>query len=1253
MFLTYYLQKDIEIEYCYYLIVNDNISDTELNLIKSMLTLDHKYQLYSSSKITGREVGPRTNFTTQWCQTMLEVFKSSGIKNVELIEHSIKYQNYENVPNYDLMLYQTYYETFFQSRNEKVIVNDNIEEVDIEIYNREKKLGFDSTDIKTYQQLFLKLDRKPTNVELYDLSQCNSEHARHWFFKGKLTYTRSNYPRFIYSKYNNHRFNYLDASLFQKIKMCYDARIHKLSLVSFYDNASVIEGAYCNYYKLHSTLKYEDSIKKIHYSYKAETHNFPTGISPFPGAATGSGGRIRDILCVGKGGDIIASTAGYCVGDIFNNTKLEYDFLYNSPRNILIEASNGASDYGNKIGEPLIQGFVRSFRGDYLTHNGINKRVEWLKPIMFSGGIGKVLDYNVKKDTPKVNNIIVRIGGPAYRIGMGGGSASSRTQENSNSSDDFNAVQRGDPLMANKLVKFIRSVNNSNRENIILSIHDQGSGGMANVTREICEDKGAEVYLSDIYVGDKTLTSLEKWVAEYQEQVTFLTEDKHLDFLEGIARRENISLNVVGRLNESENLTVYNDRMEKRKVVCLPMLEDNVRKTFPISKPREELQRDTKNLQRKEGVSLVSIISEIFKLVDVGSKQFLTNKVDRSVSGLVVQQQCIGPYHLPLSNLAAVKNSHQTQTILVSAIGEQPIKGIHSNISNMVALTVGEMLTNIIWCQIGSLRNINSVANWMWASTSEEDGWLLNEAVDTLVYYSKKLGFSINGGKDSLSMKVKQDNTEIKCPHTLTLSGYTTTHNHRKIITPNLKSSYSTILLVRLEVFGGCLGGSAYSRIFLGNKEMPNFESLDRFRKIFMIIQDLIKNNIIYSGHDISDGGLITTLCEMAFSSFYGLDLDIKSYFKLEEYLFSEELGLVLEIGNKNLQYVIDLFKQSEIEIEVLGHTKLEKEVTIKYNRTLVLDEKNDDLRFMWQNTSYMLEKEQANPECIEEEVLNCLVLDKLNYQVPKEIQKTLQYNNFIVSKYLINKHRVAIIRGEGSNGELEMAHCFQEVGFDCFDVTLTDIVTGKISLRKFRGIAFVGGFTYSDVLGSAYGWYYSIVNNKILKQELDNFYQREDTFSLGICNGCQLMSLLGWIPSGITLEKNISNRFESRWSKVKIIKNNSIFLKGLEEMVFGIYSSHGEGRIVDSKNNNEEIFPIRYVDESNNSTEKYPFNPNGSIGGKAAIISPNGRHLAVMPHPERTILGWQLPLEYEYKYTPWFMMFRNVHQWCEKNVSY
>jgi phosphoribosylformylglycinamidine synthase len=1160
------------------------------------------------------EIGPRNNFKTSWNSNVIQIFKRCGIDSIESVEYTTFYPKDAKI-NIDKMLF-TNYDTM-EEKNKEFIKSRYV--IDIRNFNNKHKLGFDYQDIDYYNDIFAKLKRCPTNVELYDLAQCNSEHARHWFFRGIFSLKGKNIE---------------EKSLIDKLKTTLNN--NDTSLISFKDNASVIKGnLFKNFIVCDNKLTIVNDF--LNFSYKAETHNFPTGISPFPGAATGVGGRIRDNIAVGVGGRLIAGTAGYCVGDI----DQEYDYQLNSPRKILIEASNGASDYGNKIGEPLIQGFTRAYRKDF--EQG---RIEWLKPIMFSGGMGRILNKDCNKKEGSFGDLIVRIGGPAYNIGMGGGSASSRSQDNANQEQDFSAVQRGDPEMANKLVRFVEQcciIEN----NPIISIHDQGSGGMANVTREISEPLGAKVFLDNLDLGDKSMNSLEKWVAEFQEQVTILIKPENYGLVKKIAKRENVPLKVVGYIDNQKTLEVVSN-FEDNKVVDLPILEDSFKKVFPIEKPSNKYTLKY-NFNSKD--SLIEKVKKVFNHISVCSKGFLVNKVDRSVTGLIAQQQCVGPFQLPLSNYSIVMGDYLSNQGMVSAIGEKPINGLYDK-QSMVEMTISEMLCNMVWAPIRDIRSINSVANWMWSSTEPTEAYGLRESLDHLVGCVKKLGFSINGGKDSLSMNVKSRKQIIKSPNTLVLSGYTNCTDINKKITPDLKSTSSTLLLLKINDKQR-IGGSIYQDIFnLDTKnKCPRIDDMSKLKNIFDKVQRLISYNLILSGHDRSDGGLLTTLFEMSISSGIGLNIDGHN----SDYLFNEEMGLVIEIENSNVSTVIERLYSYNIKYDIVAHTNRGKHIIVSYNNKLVLKERINAMRLLWSERSLEMEKEQTNLECIEAERKQIINESKLSYNIDDNIvRRLLFYEDNLLPIMNRNKYKVAVLRDEGSNGDKEMRAAFYLAGFDVYDISMADLLAEDFSLSDFRGIVFVGGFSYSDVLGAGAGWNNVIIHNKVLKKQFDDFYKRLDTFSLGICNGCQVMSLLGYIEQGITLTENNSGRFESRFNLVKIGENNSIFLNNMEDMVMGIWSAHGEGKIIGDTENIKS--PIKYVDNEWQVTEKYPYNPNGSKGGICSFSSKCGRHLAIMPHPERCFLTTQLPYLdksnlNKMKLTPWALMFKNAYNWCSEDI--
>ncbi len=1253
--------------YIYYINFYNNESfdyENDLIKIKNILSCNYRYEITDIHLLhldfeKYIEIGPHNNFKTAWCSNVLSILRRCNINSVSSIEFTTLYEKDNFNINYDKMLYKVYQNNEINNieydKNIKVEKCYNISKNEALKFSDEFGLGFRIEDI----DLLYSVKTYFTNVELFDLSQCNSEHARHHFFNGIIDGDKT--------------------SLLMKIKNTYKKNKHKNVVVAFKDNASIIEGQYCVDILLNnSTNQLVPVNDKFNFSYKAETHNFPTGICPFPGAETGVGGRIRDTLSCGRGGDIIAGTAGYCVGDILHelyavNQYNDYynNLIHNKPLTILIEASNGASDYGNKIGEPIIQGFCRSYRGDFINNNNINNnnknnRIEYLKPIMFSGGIGKILNKNNYKKKLNYGDLLIRIGGPAYRIGLGGGTASSREQDDKNSKDDFNAVQRGDPEMASKLVRFIRKIN---YYNYIKSIHDQGSGGMANVSREIAEPYGAKIFLDNIYCGDKTLNSLEKWVAEYQEQISFIIDFQNYLEVKKIAKKENLSLVIAGFINNSKKIEVISSLDDIKPVDLQFFLVNN--KKYTTEKPNNQLTYIDSNININNSndnkLNLLDYLSVILRDISVGSKQFLTNKVDRSVSGLIIQQQCVGPFQLPLSNYSLVLAGYSSSTGLVSSIGEQPLKGIKNDesIGKMVRMSLGEMLTNMISVPISSLESINMVANWMWSSIDKNDSYLLKKGVETLTESVEKLGMCLTGGKDSLSMKVKNNELEVKSPNTVVISGYTTVNTFENRLNCVLKNVNSVLLLVKfndLNRLGGSIFEKYYPNIENLNYETPDFIEFDKFKEFNSILSKYIILHEIYSCHDISDGGVITSLIEMSISS--GIGIVIKELTKNLDFLFCEELGLVLEINPKILNEITSKFKKINLDYLILGSTVDNQKISINI-KDYCLEENIDNIRELWQETSYRIEEKQCKLECIREERNNLKYPNIVKFNIPESIgslfKDVLSNKNKSKSRKGKDKINLGIVREEGSNGDREMTYCFNEAGFSCYEITVDDIINDVINLEDFRGLAFVGGFSFSDVLGSAVGWYSSIIHNPKVKKQFDNFYQRKDTFSLGVCNGCQLLSLLGCFPGNVKLERNISDRFESRYNFVKVLpNNNSIFLKDMDDLFFGIWSNHTEGRIV-SNNNDDLIYPIKYCDDLGNVTEKYPFNPNGSNEGRCCISSNDGRHLGIMPHPERLVLKKQLPYvdigtieNKTYKklgiYSPWMKIFLNAYQWCLDN---
>jgi len=1318
--------NDIETEHCFNIEATSPLTTEELNTLRWLLAETFEPENFSSESFLNSipphpplskggseegvviEVGPRMNFTTAWSTNAVSVCHSCGLKKITRVERSRRYkivkgqrvkgskgQNSENPdssihPFTDLPIHQflalvhdrmtecpypATLETFETGvKPEPFFTIPLIEEgiPALKKINSEMGLGLDDWDIEYYYNLFVKdLKRNPTNVECFDLSQSNSEHSRHWFFRGKLIVDGKE----------------VSENLMQIIKQPLKANPNN-SVIAFKDNSSGIRG-----YKIKTILpvvpgrhsRFKEKNLKYHIILTAETHNFPSGVAPFPGAETGTGGRIRDVQATGKGAHVIAGTAAYCVGNLnipgyklpWEDDTFEYPNNLASPLQIEIEASNGASDYGNKFGEPVIQGFTRSF-GMRLPDG---ERREWLKPIMFTAGIGQMDARHTEKDMPEKGMLVTKIGGPAYRIGMGGGAASSMIQGENIAELDFNAVQRGDAEMEQKLNRVIRACVDLGNNNPIISIHDQGAGGNCNVVKEIIYPAGAKIEIRKVQVGDNTLSVLEIWGAEYQEQNALLIKPEKADIFEGLCQREKVPFSFIGQITGDGYIILHdeNDGSAPVNLNLEKILGDMPQKVFMLDRIEPELEP----LKLPGNLTIKDALDRVLRLVSVGSKRFLANKVDRSVTGLIARQQCAGPLHLTVSDVAVISQSHFGLTGAAISIGEQPIKTL-INPSAMARLSMGEALTNIVWAKISKLEDIKCSGNWMWAAKLPGEGARLYDAAVALRDIMLELGIAIDGGKDSLSMAAKVESEIVKSPGTLVISAYATCPDITKVITPDIKQpGKSKLLFIDLGNGKNRLGGTAFAQVYnqLGN-ESPDVDDSKLLKAAFNAVQKLIAENLILSGHDRSDGGLVTTLLEMAFAGNCGIEINIGQtpphpllakggseggVVSALASLFSEELGLVIEYLPKNEKKILAELKKQKVPCQIIGKTLKEKKIKVKLvthhsSHVTVLNEDMRILRGVWEETSYQIERLQVNPDCANEEKKN--IYDRSGPKFKLTFKPDVTAPAIIKKK---TKPSVAIIREEGSNSDREMTSAFYQAGFDVWDATMTDFLEGKVNLDNFRGMAFVGGFSYADVLDSAKGWAGVIRFNKKIYEQFQRFYQRPDTFSLGICNGCQLMALLGWIPWQGIEDKyqprfihNVSGRFESRFATVKILKSTAIMLKGMEGSTLGIWVAHGEGRahfpkkdILD-KAMKQNLAPIRFVDDKGKITESYPFNPNGSVNGIAALCSPDGRHLAIMPHPERTFQKWNwawMPEEWKknLKASPWLKLFQNARKWCEK----
>lgn len=1129
--------------------------------------------------------------------------------------------------------------------------------------NAAQGLGFDHQDIEYYVKLFTSMARNPTNVELFDLAQSNSEHSRHWFFQGILNIDGVTAPKHL-----------LDI-----VRDTLRANPRN-SVVAFADNSSTIRGTTIptlipSVPGFPSPLRIADKDRDVLFT--AETHNFPSGVAPFPGAETGTGGRIRDTAATGVGSLVIAGTAGYSVGNLciphhhmaWEDSNFLYPSNLASPLKILIEASNGASDYGNKFGEPLINGFARTY-AMRLT-NG--QRREYVKPIMFSGGMGQMDHAHAKKGVADISLLVVKVGGPAYRIGMGGGAASSMMQGDNKSDLDFNAVQRGDAEMAQKVYRVLRACVEMGDTNPVVSIHDQGAGGNCNVVKELIYPAGATIDIRKVWVGDKSLSALEIWGAEYQEQFGLLLRPEHEELFRTLCARENVVPAVLGSIDGSGRIVLW-DEKENKAVVDMDLeavLGDLPQKTFEDT--RTSYVGAAMNLPKTTTVR--QVLDRVLSLMTVGSKRFLTTKVDRSVTGLVAQQQCVGSLQLPLSDFAITAQSHFSVRGSATAIGERPTITSLSP-SAMARMSVGEMMTNIAGAKLTAREDIKCEGNWMWAAKLTGDCASLYDAALAMKDVMIELGIAVDGGKDSLSMAAKcptSNGTDemVRAPGTLVITGYSTMPDVREKLSPDIKAPGKSCLL-HLDLANGRrrLGGSAVAQVYGQTGDLaPDLEEPSLLISAFDTVQSLIGDSEVLSYHDVSDGGLLTSILEMGFAGNCGMDVIVNSSdlgVNTVSALFAEELGIILEVSSAAEDRVRKILSEASVPCTTVGKTRSDYSVSVSDGQTTVLSEDIRDLRDVWETTSFALERLQANPSCVESEQKGLRSRTGPSYKVP--YTPAIPSPDVLVSN---KKPKVAILREEGSNGDREMSSAFHMVGFEVWDVSVRDISSGRVNLSDFRGIAFVGGFSYADVLDSAKGWAGVVRFNEKVRSQFDDFYARSDTFSLGVCNGCQLMALLGRVPfspdevnnrSQPRFIHNDSGRYESRFSTVKIEENSpSMMLQGMGGAHLGVWVAHGEGKayfpdetILETVER-EHLAPLRYVADDGDVTQTYPANPNGSVNGIAGLCSADGRHLALMPHPERTVLKWQwgyLPADIEkLDASPWLKMFQNAYEWVTGDV--
>ncbi len=1188
-------------------------------------------------EIKGTFLGPRKEMITPWSTNAVEITQNMGINGIARIEQF--FMTDPKPVKYDAMLQQLYHNLDQQvfdipAKPEQVKPID-----DIGKYNVEEGLALSDDEIEYLENISEKIGRKLTDSEIYGFAQINSEHCRHKIFNGT----------FIIDGQEK------KESLFALIKKT--SAENPGRLVSAYkDNVAFVEGPSIEQFapvkQDHADLFQVREIKSV-LSLKAETHNFPTTVEPFNGAATGTGGEIRDRMAGGKGSIPLGGTAVYMTSyprlDLsrdWENQAPVRKWLYHPPKEILIKASNGASDFGNKFGQPLINGSLLTFEHE---ENGMIYGYD--KVIMLAGGVGFAKKEDALKDAPEPGDVIVVLGGDNYRIGMGGGAVSSVATGEYGNAIELNAVQRANPEMQKRVANAIRALTESDN-NPIVSIHDHGAGGHLNSLSELVEEAGAVIDVKKLPVGDPTLSVKEILGNESQERMGLVMKEKDYPTLEKIAKRERAPIYKVGEVKDDHILVFREDETSCPVDIKLEYLFGKPPKTVLTDRTEKP---DFKDLTYDEKL-FKEYLNNLLRVEAVACKDWLTNKVDRSVTGKVAMQQCAGTIQLPLNNLGIMALDYRGVEGIATALGHAPVSGL-INPEAGSRLAVAESLTNLVWAPLkDGLNGVSLSANWMWPARNKGENARLYNAVKAISDFAIELGINIPTGKDSLSMVQKYpDGKTVFAPGTVIVTAVGEVTDIREAVTPVLKTQAGTHLIyIDFSDSPFELGGSSFAQT-LGavGKKTPDAGNAMYFQRAFAAVQDLINAGLILAGHDISAGGMVTTLLEMCFANCdHGMKINLDG-FEQDDFIrlvFNENPGVVIQV--EDMKNVTEVLRDNNLHYQILGTIIPEFKIELEHQGVRhVLDIAR--LRDVWFETSYMLEREQSGPEAAHCRLKNYSRQD-LKFSFPKSFTGRAGDLGIVMNRRKPTGVKAAIIREKGVNGDREMAFSMYLAGFDVKDVHMTDLISGREDLSDVNFIVFVGGFSNSDVLGSAKGWAGAFLYNEKAKQALDNFYAREDTLSLGVCNGCQLMMELGLVypehPEKPVMCRNDSGKFESAFLNVDINENNSVMLKTLAGSQLGVWVAHGEGKF---------SFPC-YRDNYNlvvsYSYDLYPGNPNGSDWATAAVCSNDGRHLAMMPHPERAILPWQwahYPEERENdEITPWIEAFVNARKWVEENAK-
>ncbi len=1267
----------IHASYRYFISVNKTLSPGAVQKISALLSA--KIESLDANELL---VVPRFGTISPWSSKATEIVERCGLSQINRVERGVAYRlvgaKINNTSAIVPLLHDPMTATVLKDSASACKLFEQAEPTPLEIVdllgggvvalqkaNIERGFALSPDEIEYLHERYVALGRDPTDVELMMFAQLNSEHCRHKIFNADWQIDQQQKPH----------------SLFDMIRHTHEHNSAG-TLVAYDDNAAVIQGYMAGwFYADPETSSYSFQQEPANILAKVETHNHPTAIAPFAGAATGAGGEIRDEGATGIGGKPKAGLTGFAVSNLrIPGMERQWEHPENkpqhiaSPLNIMLEGPIGSASFSNEFGRPVLAGYFRTF--ELPQSNQANVVRGYHKPIMLAGGMGNIRDSAVRKKTIPAGAKIIVLGGPAMLIGLGGGAASSMASGSSDESLDFASVQRSNPELQRRCQEVIDRCWAMGEQNPILSLHDVGAGGLSNALPELVHDaeRGGVFMLRDILSADHAMSPMQIWCNEAQERYVLAVEESMLPVFEALCKRERCLYCIVGEAVDEQLLRLQDSHTtteeDKGKPIDLSM---DLLFGKPPKMQRDVVSRPVETAPFDAGsVALEEAIKRVLRLPSVADKSFLITIGDRSITGLVCRDQMIGPWQVPVADVAVTASGYQSFTGEAMAMGERPpLALLHPSASARMA--VAEAVTNIAAANIDDIKNIKLSANWMVAAGEQGEDAALYEAVEAIgLYFCPELGISIPVGKDSMSMKTlwQTDNVEQKVvsPLSLNVTAFAPVKDVRKTLTPLLDTkTESCLLLIDLGNGKNRLGACALTQVYgcLG-EQAPDVEAA-QLKQLFNFVQAANNAGLLLAYHDRSDGGLISCLLEMAFASRCGLNINLDSLSgDVNELLFNEECGVVIQIAvselaaeNGRINALLRQHKLLEIA-HVVGSPAGNRLIRITRDSKTLFASSLSELQRIWSETSYAMQRLRDNPDCADQEYA------RIRNDSDTGLFFDLSFDTNSLCRDAgsgtdANKPRVAILREQGVNGHIEMAAAFDAAGFDSVDVTMTDLMAGRRWLHEFCGFVACGGFSYGDVLGAGLGWAKSILYDDALRTQFENFFTRPDTFALGVCNGCQMMSGLKDIIPGAEqwpgFVRNESEQFEARLVQATIVESPSLFFKDMQGSSLPVVVAHGEGKAVYSEAQQIEasLVSMRFADCAGSPTMRYPNNPNGSPKGATAFTTPDGRFTILMPHPERVIrnvsLSWH-ELATAQDYSPWLKLFQNAKSWVDQQAN-